>query len=65
MSLFFMLQYKTLNSKIYSNGGRVLNFTVKSDSFRDSRKRALNLIQKLNWKNGYHRKDIGFKVIDQ
>ena len=56
---------KTLNSKIYSNGGRVLNFTVKSDSFRDSRKRALNLIQKLNWKNGYHRKDIGFKVIDQ
>jgi len=55
---------KILNSKVFSNGGRVLNFTVKSDEFINSRKQALNLIQKLNWENGYYRKDIGFKVID-
>ncbi len=55
---------KVLNSKIFSNGGRVLNFTVKSDSFENSRNRALNLIQKLNWDNGFYRKDIGFKIID-
>ena len=26
---------------------------------------AINLIKKLNWKNGFYRSDIGFKVIDQ
>tara|TARA_B100000900_G_scaffold325330_1_gene285148 strand:+ start:706 stop:1968 length:1263 start_codon:yes stop_codon:yes gene_type:complete len=55
---------KIIDTKILSNGGRVLNFTVKSDSFKNSRNRALNLIRELNWENGYHRKDIGFKIID-
>ena len=55
---------KVHESKILSNGGRVLNFTVKSNNFKNSRNRALNLIKELNWENGYHRKDIGFKIID-
>ena len=53
------------NSKIYSNGGRVLNFVVKSNEFKISRDRAINLINKVNWKDGFYRKDIGFKVIDE
>ena len=56
---------KEKNSKIYSNGGRVLNFVVKSKEFRISRERAINLINKINWENGFYRKDIGFKVIDK
>ena len=55
---------KSNNSKIFSNGGRVLNFVVKSKNFKDSRIRAIDLIKKLNWQNGFIRKDIGFKVID-
>ena len=51
-------------SKIFSNGGRVLNFVAKSGSFKESRESAFNLIKKINWKNGFYRKDIGFKVID-
>ena len=51
------------NSKIYSNGGRVLNFVVLSENFKSSRDKAIRLIKELNWKNGYYRKDIGFKVI--
>ena len=50
--------------KILSNGGRVLNFVVRSKNFKNSRDRALQLIKQLNWSNGYFRKDIGFKVID-
>ncbi len=53
------------NSKIYSNGGRVLNFVVKSNEFKISRDRAINLINKVNWKDGFYRKDIGFRVIDE
>ena len=54
---------KIINSKIVSNGGRVLNFVVKSNSFENSRNSAHKLISKTNWSNGYFRKDIGFKVI--
>ncbi len=56
---------KEKNSKIYSNGGRVLNFVVKSKEFQISRERAIDLINKINWENGFYRKDIGFKVIDE
>ncbi|MDC0152887.1 phosphoribosylamine--glycine ligase [Candidatus Pelagibacter sp.] len=54
---------KNIQNKIYSNGGRVLNFVVLSNSFKLSRIKAIQLIEKLNWVNGFYRKDIGFKVI--
>ncbi len=56
---------KKENSKIFSNGGRVLNFVSKSINFSESRNQISNLIKKLNWSNGFYRKDIGYKVIDK
>ncbi len=56
---------KIENNKIVSNGGRVLNFTVVSGEFKESRDRSLSLIKKLNWSNGFYRQDIGFKVINK
>ena len=53
------------NNKIISNGGRVLNFVVRSKNFKTCRSQALELIKKVNWENGYFRKDIGYKVIDE
>ena len=50
--------------KIFSNGGRVLNFVIRSDEFQKCRDRAIELIKKLDWNNGFFRKDIGHKVID-
>ena len=52
------------DNRLLSNGGRVLNFVSKSKNFKESRNKVLNLIRKLNWKNGHYRKDIGFRVID-
>ena len=51
--------------KIFSNGGRVLNFVILSKEFKDSREKALSLINQINWTNGFFRKDIGFKVITE
>ena len=56
---------KEEKNEILSNGGRVLNFVSLSSSFKVSRKRAIKLINQLNWKNGFFRKDIGFKIIDK
>jgi len=52
------------DNRLLSNGGRVLNFVSKSKNFKESRNNVLNLIKKLNWKNGHCRKDIGFRVVD-
>ncbi len=56
---------KNRNSKVYSNGGRVLNFVTLSDDFKECRNNNIDLINKINWSNGFYRKDIGYKVIDQ
>ena len=55
---------KNIDKRIYSNGGRVLNFVVKSESFKKNRVKAIELINELSWNYGFFRKDIGFKVID-
>ena len=55
---------RTIKNEIYSSGGRVLNFVVLSNSFKNSRDKTIQLIKKLDWHNGYYRRDIGFKVID-
>ena len=55
---------KNKGNEIISNGGRVLNFVVKSESFKKNRVKAIELINKLSWNYGFFRKDIGFKVID-
>ena len=48
---------------IVSNGGRVLNFVSTSNDFLQCRNESIDMIKKLNWKNGFFRKDIGHKVI--
>ena len=53
------------NNKLVSNGGRVLNFTSLGKNFYKIRKNIISNIKKLNWKNGFFRKDIGWKVIDK
>ncbi len=55
---------KLENNRILSNGGRVLNFVSLSDNLKTSREELINLIARLNWGNGFFRKDIGYKVID-
>ena len=52
------------NNKIYSNSGRVLNITTVSESLAEARNISIGNINKINWSDGFFRKDIGWKVID-
>tara|TARA_B100000963_G_scaffold360851_1_gene393465 strand:- start:2694 stop:3971 length:1278 start_codon:yes stop_codon:yes gene_type:complete len=54
---------KYYDGKLLSVGGRVLNFTSVGKNFSSIRKKILQLIKKLNWKNGIFRRDIGWRVI--
>ena len=51
-------------NKIFATGGRVLNFVSLSESFLDARKNIIKNLDTLEWKEGFYRKDIGYKVID-
>ena len=53
------------NGNVLSNGGRVLNVTSTGNSFLKIRKKIIKIIKRLNWKTGYLRKDIGWKVINK
>ena len=55
---------KITKRKIYAIGGRVLNFVSLSKNFLKARNKIHKNINQLNWIKGFHRKDIGFKVID-
>ena len=63
--IIFHAGTKILGNKIFSFGGRVLNFTTLGNNYLKIRKRIIYLINKLNWKYGYFRKDIGWKIIEK
>ncbi len=54
-----------VNDEVFSNGGRVLSFVCLSKEFLEARKKILSLINQLAWDDGFYRKDIGYKVIEQ
>ena len=52
------------DNKIYSMGGRVLNITSSSKTLADARNMSLSNIKKINWADGFFRKDIGWRIIN-
>ena len=51
--------------KIIAIGGRVLNFISISNDYYDAREKIHQNLEKLNWKAGFYRKDIAYKVINK
>ncbi len=50
------------NDKVFSSGGRVLNFVSISDTFEDTKKKVYSRLDELNWTDGFCRRYIGYKV---
>ena len=53
------------NDEFFSSGGRVLNVVSISNSFKECKNKTYETIENLNWGDGFYRKDIGYKVIDE
>ena len=56
---------KLIRNQVRSNGGRVLNIVSTGKNFLKIRNKIISIIKKLNWKNGFYRKDIGWRVINK
>ena len=64
-SFIFHAGTKLVDNELFSNGGRVLNVTSTGKVFKNIRKNIFKIIRKINWKNGFFRKDIGWRVIQK
>jgi len=62
-SFIFHAGTKLKNNLLFSNGGRVLNIVVLGNTFSKIRNQIFKIIRKINWKYGFFRKDIGWRVI--
>ena len=62
-SFIFHAGTKYIGEYIFSNGGRVLNITSGGKTFKKIRKSIILIIKKINWKDGFFRRDIGWRVI--
>ena len=56
---------KIKDNNILSSGGRVLNVTGIGKKFSELRSEIVKIIKEINWKNGFYRKDIGWRVINK
>ena len=62
-SFIFHAGTKFKDNKIVSCGGRVLNITSTGKIYKKIRKNIFKIIKQINWKDGFYRKDIGWRVI--
>ena len=63
-SFIFHAGTKIVKNRIFTVGGRVLNVTSVGHNLAKVRKDIIKIINKINWKSGFFRKDIGWKIIN-
>lgn len=56
---------KADGDKIVASGGRVLNVTALGKTVAEAQRRAYAAIDKLNWPEGFCRRDIGWRAIER
>ena len=64
-SFIFHAGSKMKNGLLFSNGGRVLSIVVLGQTFKKIRNQIFDIIKTINWKYGFFRKDIGWRVISK
>ncbi len=51
------------NDRLLAAGGRVLNITARGDSITEAAEKAYSAIAKIDWPQGFYRRDIGWRAI--
>lgn len=52
------------DGKIVATGGRVLNVTARGESLSQARARAYEMADRIEWPDGFYRRDIGWRALD-
>ncbi|WP_282021371.1 phosphoribosylamine--glycine ligase [Ruegeria faecimaris] len=62
-NMVFHAGTKEADGQIVSSGGRVLNVTARGRNLQEARDRAYELIDGINWPEGFFRRDIGWRAL--
>ena len=63
MNMVFHAGTATHEGLIVANGGRVLNVTARGDSLAEAQARAYAMVDKIEWPEGFCRRDIGWRAL--
>lgn len=63
--MIFHAGTKKEKNNIYAVGGRVLNVTALSPTVTEAQKNAYAAIKKIDWPQGFYRKDIGWRAVER
>jgi phosphoribosylamine--glycine ligase len=53
---------RIVDGRVFANGGRVLNVTAQGASLAEARERAYAAIDRIDWPEGFCRRDIGWRA---
>jgi len=56
---------KAEDGRILANGGRVLNVSATGSTVREARTRAYEAISRIDWPEGFYRRDIGCRAVER
>jgi phosphoribosylamine--glycine ligase len=63
MNMVFHAGTAERDGMIVANGGRVLNVTARGDSLAEAQQRAYAMVDKIDWVDGFCRRDIGWRAL--
>ncbi|PZU24947.1 MAG: phosphoribosylamine--glycine ligase [Shinella sp.] len=53
------------DGKLVATGGRVLNVTATGETVAEAQARAYALVDRIEWENGFCRRDIGWRAVER
>ncbi len=62
-NMVFHAGTKAADGKVQASGGRVLNVTARGETLQDARDRAYDMVEGVDWPEGFFRRDIGWRAL--
>ncbi|QFT72482.1 phosphoribosylamine--glycine ligase [Ruegeria sp. THAF33] len=63
-NMVFHAGTKSVDGKVLASGGRVLNVTARGNTLQEARDRAYEMVEAVDWPDGFYRRDIGWRALD-
>ncbi len=62
-NMVFHAGTKAADGQVVAAGGRVLNVTARGETLQEARDRAYAMVDKVDWPDGFYRRDIGWRAL--
>lgn len=63
-NMVFHAGTKSVDGQVVASGGRVLNVTARGNTLKEARDRAYEMVEGVDWPEGFYRRDIGWRALD-